>query len=525
MMCLCKNVYIMKMTGWFVIMKLNADIIRTELSALYNIACSGPKTARLSLARPEFYMEDSSVFLAGHLYLATIEHLPKRPSIQKGAALVCIGDNVSLKYYRERLSLIVIRNKADFFKVFHTLQQIYDRYDEWEKTLYQDLLDDIDINRIIADSADILKRPVFVLDKSFKYIASASASGTPNVRGFLNSQSLNEFMNDSDMMTERKGAILLELAGGRFLCVNLFNKEDAYEGCLCIEEGGLPFSSGDEGLAEFLAGILETALEHSPEMINDEQSSMKGLLQSLMMELPISPAQRLILNAANRRDSYAALDLHFSDQSSQIPGGYVCDIFEETFPASYAFVYDTGIAGFINVSLLQDEKTGDYRPELVKRLTDLTGRLYLKAGISNDFDDLFDIRIHFSQAQSALENGSLLDPGKTVCWFHDYALTEMIINSLGGLPVEAYFPQGLREIRRHDESSGVSYMETLRVFLQENMSYTTAARKLYIHRSTLIDRIARIEKELHIDLSDPDQRLLLENLMKAIELEKKIRQN
>jgi DNA-binding PucR family transcriptional regulator len=56
------------------------------------------------------------------------------------------------------------------------------------------------------------------------------------------------------------------------------------------------------------------------------------------------------------------------------------------------------------------------------------------------------------------------------------------------------------------------------------MSYTATARKLYIHRSTLIDRISRIEKELNIDLKDSDQRLQLEILLKAVDLEEVLRQ-
>ena len=72
----------------------------------------------------------------------------------------------------------------------------------------------------------------------------------------------------------------------------------------------------------------------------------------------------------------------------------------------------------------------------------------------------------------------------------------------------------------HDKESGISYLETLKVFLEEGMSYTSTAQKLYIHRSTLIDRISRIEKELNIDLKDSDKRLQLEILLKAIDLEK-----
>ena len=140
------------------------------------------------------------------------------------------------------------------------------------------------------------------------------------------------------------------------------------------------------------------------------------------------------------------------------------------------------------------------------------------AGISNEFKDLFNIRIHLMQAQSAIDNGQMIDPDGNYFYFASYALMELVINSLGGLPAEAYYPQGLRTMLEHDKNSGVSYFETLKVFLEENMSYSAAAQKLYIHRSTLIDRISRIEKELKLDLKDHDQRLQLEILLKAVEL-------
>ena len=94
----------------------------------------------------------------------------------------------------------------------------------------------------------------------------------------------------------------------------------------------------------------------------------------------------------------------------------------------------------------------------------------------------------------------------------------MVANSLDGLPVEAYFPKGFRELLEHDQNSSISYLETLSVFLEENMSYAKAARRLFIHRSTLIERINRIESELSEDLSNPDQRLFLQLLLKALQI-------
>ena len=147
----------------------------------------------------------------------------------------------------------------------------------------------------------------------------------------------------------------------------------------------------------------------------------------------------------------------------------------------------------------------------------------LCAGISGEFSNLFNLRVYYLQAQSATENGMLLGSDEGFFYFESYALIEMIINSLGGLPLETYFPAGFRRLLEHDSESGISYIETLKVFLEENLSYTAAARKLYVHRSTLIDRIARIERELETDLRDPDKRLQYEILLKAIDLEELLR--
>lgn len=93
-------------------MKLNADIIYRHLSQMYHVEMYGKKSAELTLCRPEFYMEDENIFLSDHLYLATVEHLPRRPRIQEKAVVVCIGENLQLNYYKDRMTVIVIKKQV-----------------------------------------------------------------------------------------------------------------------------------------------------------------------------------------------------------------------------------------------------------------------------------------------------------------------------------------------------------------------------------------------------------------------------
>ena len=504
-------------------MKLNADIIYHELKKKYKAEISGPKKEELVLGRPEFYMEDERTFLADHLYLATADHLPQRSGIQEGAVLVCIGEHINLKNYRNRLCLIVIRNKADFFKVYQYLQKIFDYYEEWEQKLYQDLFNDAGIHQMLADSGPVFQNPVNLLDQSFRFIAAdAEQEKTISENGSLDPQAIDTFLSSYDLMTEKKGAIFIDSADHKVLCVNLFNRNNEYEGCLYIEQ-----ESRDTGreapLAEYLASMLELAIARNPSVINDEQSSLKRVMQTLVEEMPLSHAQRLVLNAMNRKNTYVCVMLEYRHGQSPLPASYICDSFEEVFAGSFAFRNDQAITGFIAVAPLMDPKRKDYKANLNHNLNDFISRMRMNVGISNEFDDLFDIRIHYMQARSALENGRIMSPSGHLFYFASYALTEMIINSLGGLPAEAYFPTGLKKIFEHDRSSGVSYLETLKVFLEENLSYTAAAQRLYIHRSTLIDRISRIERELKIDLGDADQRLQLEMLLKAVDIEEILR--
>ena len=60
-----------------------------------------------------------------------------------------------------------------------------------------------------------------------------------------------------------------------------------------------------------------------------------------------------------------------------------------------------------------------------------------------------------------------------------------------------------------DSSTGTQLNETLRVYLQNHQSATKTAAALYIHRSTLLYRIEKIEAALKSDLTDPDELLYL----------------
>lgn len=99
-------------------------------------------------------------------------------------------------------------------------------------------------------------------------------------------------------------------------------------------------------------------------------------------------------------------------------------------------------------------------------------------------------------------------------------MPQLLTAALGSRPASVYYTDGLRRLKAHDDASPVSYLDTLRVYLENNQSVTRTAEALFLHRSTLLDRLAHITKLLGGDLKDPDFCLTLGILLRA-ELQQK----
>lgn len=505
-------------------MELNASLIYDRLKQKYPVRMYGQDVSRMCYSVPELYTDQTTRLQSGHLYLATAEHLQHRPMIEKDVLLVCIGENSRLSYYKEHATVILLRQKIDFFTVYHTLQDIFRLFQNWESALLSNFMKDPSVQDIVNSSYPVFCRPIFVLDASFQYIA---ATDTPADLSFsddwqpsreeLEPRAFFDYLKEQELIMDKRGAFLLHMNSIDVLCVNLFNKNDEYIGCLCINQLGRPLVEGEEQLAEYLAAAIEKVSEINPVLLNSERNDLKSILQTMAGERPLSKSQKLRLQAANRKTEYYCMTIHYQKHASTLPVSYTCSLLESLFADSLFFSQDNTILGLVPaVSLPESEE--ERRPVL-DRLQALAEELHLRAGISNSFQDLYLLRTYCRQAEAAIDNGQIYAPDRSVFFFTDFMLTEMITSALDGQPLESCFPRGFRALVAHDRNSSLSYLETLSVFLEENLSYTKAAKRLFIHRSTLIERIERIEKELSRDLSDPDWRLLLQILLKAIQIE------
>ncbi len=509
-------------------MKLSANIIANRLSKKYKVTICGCQSNEMSISGPEFYMDGSSRLSQDHLYLATVEHLAHRPVIENGSVLVCIGEAPRLNYYKDHGNVILIHNKIDFFGVFQTLQEIFYVFSEFESRLLENFSKTPSIEAVLDAAYPIFEKRISILDESWQFVASVN--GAPRGRARHNHSRLSleldqllSFLAEENLSMNRHDVFNLEVEQSNYVCANLFNSQREYMGCLYIEMGTEKIADGEIPLVEYLVRMLERAIEVSPDLMDSEGGSLKEILQCIMSELPLSNSQKLVLKNTNMHRSYHCISIHHASKLSALPVSYLCATMDTLLPESVFFEYNGTILGLVPKDVLGNGTASDC---FEKKLGQMLEQMQLRIGISNVFADLYMLRTYYFQAEAALENGQIYEPGRCLYAFMDFALEEMITNSVGKLPIEAYFPDGFAKLLDHDSSVGsVSYFETLKVFLEENMSYSATSRRLYIHRSTLIERLNRIQKDLAIDLENPDQRLQIQMLMKAIAMEKQIQES
>jgi hypothetical protein len=500
--------------------KLNAYILYERLKEKYPVTLYGRAGKDLSLLAPELYMDGTENFYSNHVYLATVEHLPHRPNIERNVVLICIGEHPRLNYYKEHATVILIKQKVNFFEVYNDLQKNYLVYHNWESQLLDLLIKSPTIQGVIDYSYSIFERPIMVLDNSYEIVAqtqqlAAESFNFSNSQKYLASESFLIFSHEQDVYLDRHGAFQLDFDPGITLCVNLFDSRDEYIGCLVIGFEERPFVEGEEKLAEYLADIITKVVEYNPSLLMSKRNSLQEILENLMQEAPLNPNQKMYLSSVNHKQDYLCISIHYLQRFSALPVIYICSVFENMFADSIFFGHNNTIMGLVPALEIAEKSPGTQGKSEFLSYID---QMQICVGLSNIFSDLNMIRIYYLQAEAAIEHGRLNEADEYLFAFSDFALDEMVANSLGIFPLETFFPNGFSKLLEHDKNGGISYVYTLRIFLESNMSYSEASRQLFIHRSTLLDRIYRIQKDLKVDLDDPDQRLQLQIVLKALQL-------
>lgn len=502
-------------------MKLNADIIYEHLSGKISIQRFGPREKSLALGRPVFLDENDPIY-GSRVYILMTDRLPGIIPEDCHCLFVCIGQKLSDCWQNSDQSVFLVGENQKLSQLMNWIQNIFDMFDAWDEELRQISAEDADIKKMVKCSSHIFENQIIVVDRNLKVIAD-SMRGKIGDKGCRTDHKKNPFsLSDTVMLgsiykedeSKYKEPLLFNygnmMDGGKWTYrVNLFNS-GRYEGCVALVEKERSLLEGDFVLMQRLANYIKTAFNQSSFLNLANGSTAKSLLEDLLNAIPVDEYRiRYALKTeaglfALPSKLWVCFKVHVNGGEIPVPPDFLRSNLEDAISGSLALVHGGDIVAFCPVD--GGKLTMEHHFSTINEL--LKG-IHFQAGVSDVFSNIGMARAYYRQACISLELGSFEKRDIHFYCFNDLALRYMLIHCRGEFSYDTILSKGLKNLKEYSMRSSVDYWNTLRVYLDNEMNATKTAKDLFLHRSTLLQRLDRIKAVLEQDLSSPEERLYL----------------
>jgi len=118
----------------------------------------------------------------------------------------------------------------------------------------------------------------------------------------------------------------------------------------------------------------------------------------------------------------------------------------------------------------------------------------------------------YSEATNMLNTVAAKQTG--IHFLNEFYLDTFLSEQISTQAAAEFSAHYLHKLVRYDQKNHLNLLQTLASYLANHQNIAATARKLYIHRNTLIYRIERIEVILGVDITDPNIALSLQLALK-----------
>lgn len=146
-------------------------------------------------------------------------------------------------------------------------------------------------------------------------------------------------------------------------------------------------------------------------------------------------------------------------------------------------------------------------------------QILLPAGISRFCHQLKDLQLSFKDSLQTLNLQQKLGKPAPGSYLHQLPY-HLLANS--GEDTLVQIKSMLNPLLAFDQSNHTELVRTLQTYYQCKFNSSEAAKLLYLHRNTMLNRIEKIKEILHTDLADMEENMLLYLSLCSISLDKKI---
>ena len=409
-------------------------------------------------------------------------------------------------------SLIILDPSISVAAAFNQIQAVYEMFVAWNNQLNNLLRNNVTPQQVLDLSSPVLGNLLKLTDDNQIPAAVSYQGHYADISDFPQPSVLEkEKTTGLDRMTVNFGDHSYDLdvqgiqgSGGTlktlFVQFNLTNNNIAALEMLPVDH---PLGVHDQQLLLILAPYILVQLLRPFEL---ESKHNQELLLALIkgQNVPENDISRLeTLLRYSPSDEFRCIVLRLPSGSLSKSGMYLRRRIQLVCGASLSGVLEDHMISIINVS-----KQGWNEEIFFKSIQDCLGDAHFIAAASDSFHTLAVLKDYYHEA------GDIAClPGKPVshvlhmsdCW-ESFVMT----CCCGRLPREMLYPSGLKDLIDYNSQSGVDYLKTLRIYIEEGRNDSRTAAKLYISRNSFLYRLEKIRSVLNNPLEDPEYLFRLE---------------
>lgn len=400
--------------------------------------------------------------------------------------------------------------KGPIFSVLNHVLQAFDQYLKWQMKLSQAMERGCTLTELLNLSYPVIRHPLVILDANEWEIAHSDYFQTEEFDPDW-SDVLSTHTSDAEKIAaynqkyynyfSLKKVYKIPGVFGAGYAFNIIHNKSLYGLILMAEPEHLAvISQGEQDALQYLGELISGMISinsydidtHFPDkplleyLVNKDAESFEKLGRSLEIVSWKDTDSKLVIYAEPLESgSLAPMPSRSKMMFHRIEGFVTVE-------------FKTGLVFLCNLRILQDMQ------QAKKMLSQYLRQIAYYAGTSSTFASLSDIRQMLEQAFVSFEN-SLQISGYINDFAH--AVVPYTISMLKKMDENILRHPCLDILKNYDRRYGSKLYETLFMYLKNERKVSKTVQDLDVPRSTLLNRLQRIDELLDVDLELPEVRL------------------
>jgi len=425
-------------------------------------------------------------------------------------------------------NIIVIEQSVGIMDVFNAVAGIFEFYNRQMSEFLCAVAQDATLSRCLNTACHLFRNPIIFLDVALTTVAhTKEEEGGLDLndkvwtsvlhKGHVSINAMNyyETANEPDSYIKNRHAFFHTIDADlyRAIRVNIF-VDNVRVGRLLIADDHAPLKKGHLAIADYIAPFISQVMRKQTEMQNIQEKELEQFvcrqLDGFQYTDEIIIQKHLSKLDWNLTGNYYLIKALNNAITANDVSAYTIrnDVFTHTMRKAKA-IFDECIFALYRGSaffIINTKKDVDFPDSFLERFFTIETAHSLKIGISSRFKNFSSFKDQYGLVTQIIEIGAMLNPKEKIYYYDDYAifnLVHMFSRNSDSIAVDQICCPEAILLYEHDQRHNTNLLESLFIYLLTERSLLKAAKKLYIHRNSLVYRLEKINDLAHLSLDDP----------------------